>query len=153
MDAESAHVELPVTAGSFTMMFTSTRRGARLARLLAVQCLDSWGIRYDSPGSRTVALLVAELAANAVQHGHVPGRDFQLLLTVRPEGDRGAVVVRVELSDARTERRPVLERAPEDGEHGRGMLLIDAFADKWGVADRDVGKTVWCESVLAASDL
>lgn len=153
MEAESSHVELPVTAGLFTMRFTSTPRGARLARLLAVQCLDSWGIRYASTGSRTAALLVAELAANAVQHGHVPGRDFQLQLTVRPEADRRAAVVRIEVSDARTERRPVLTRPEDDAEHGRGLLVLDAFAAKWGVADRDVGKTVWCESVVEPADL
>lgn len=153
MDRETPHVELPITAGTFTMMFTSTPRGARLARLLAVQSLDSWGVRYDSAGSRTVALLVGELAANAVQHGHVAGRDFQLLLTARPDGSRAAVLVRIEVSDARTERRPVLCRPQPCAERGRGLLLVDAFAAKWGAADRDIGKTVWCEYTVEAGDL
>lgn len=135
------------------MMFTSTRRGARLARLLAVQRLDTWGVRYDSAGSRTVALLIAELAANAVQHGQVPGRDFQLGLALQPTAAPGSAAVRIEVSDARAERWPT-PRAPGSGtSDGLGLLLIEAFAAKWGVAERDIGKTVWCECVLEPGDL
>ncbi|GAA2632217.1 hypothetical protein GCM10009863_55230 [Streptomyces axinellae] len=43
--------------------------------------LDDRGIRYGSGPSENVAAVVAELAANAVVHGHVPGRDFELALS------------------------------------------------------------------------
>lgn len=36
--------------------------------------------------------------------------------------------------------------AEDDG--GRGLLLVSALADKWGVDERDPGKTVWCELSL-----
>ncbi|WP_243761229.1 ATP-binding protein [Streptomyces sp. YIM 98790] len=147
MNDRPHRVELPVPAGTFTMMFSSTRRGARLARLLSVQRLDEWGIPYSSSASQTVALLVSELAANAVRHGHIPGRDFQLALTLDPRRSRdGSAVVRVEVSDARSELRPRLSPpAGSEDEHGRGLLLVEALAGKWGVTERDVGKTVWCE--------
>ncbi|MFG2652240.1 ATP-binding protein [Streptomyces sp. NPDC048436] len=32
-----------------------------------------------------------------------------------------------------------------DAESGRGLLIVVALADKWGVAERDPGKVVWCE--------
>lgn len=34
-------------------------------------------------------------------------------------------------------------------EHGRGLLLVAALADKWGVRERDPGKVVWCEFRVA----
>lgn len=32
-----------------------------------------------------------------------------------------------------------------DGESGRGLLLVEVLADKWGVGERDPGKIAWCE--------
>jgi anti-sigma regulatory factor (Ser/Thr protein kinase) len=34
-------------------------------------------------------------------------------------------------------------------ERGRGLLLIDALASRWGVQSQPDGKTVWCELDLA----
>lgn len=62
---------------NFDVRLSATPRGARLARLLATEQLRAWGLPMDP-----AAHLVAELAANAVTHGRVPGRDFQLLLYV-----------------------------------------------------------------------
>ncbi|MFP8905833.1 ATP-binding protein [Streptomyces atacamensis] len=55
----------------FTMAFAPTPRGARLARLLVAHCLDSWGRPYDGDANGTLALITAELCANAVRHGRV----------------------------------------------------------------------------------
>ncbi|MEV0304443.1 ATP-binding protein [Streptomyces prasinus] len=131
------------------MRFTSTPRGARLARRLVSHRLDAWGHPYASPANETVTLIAAELTANAVRHGHVPGRDFHLSLTEAEDG-----TLCVEVTDTRTERRPVAgtpAQAPApDGESGRGLLLVDALADDWGVRPRPTGpgKTVWAEYVL-----
>ncbi|WP_328563510.1 ATP-binding protein [Streptomyces coelicoflavus] len=130
---------LPVTARVFAQRFSSTPRGARLARHLALYRLDAWGVPYGSAVSDTAALLVAELAANAVTHGRVPGRDIEVLLRL------DAYTLRIDVSDSRGERRPEVTAAPED-EHGRGLLLVDVLADRWGVFDRvPVGKTVRAE--------
>lgn len=32
------------------------------------------------------------------------------------------------------------------GESGRGLLLVEALSDRWGVRDRDPGKVVRCAS-------
>ncbi|MFJ8544997.1 ATP-binding protein [Streptomyces sp. NPDC093586] len=134
----------PVTARVFTQRFSSTPRGARLARHLALHRLDAWGIPYGSAVSDTAALLVAELAANAVTHGRVPGRDIEVLLRL------DAYTLRIDVSDSRGERRPPAPggagAASEDAEGGRGLLLVEALADRWGVFDRvPVGKTVRAE--------
>ncbi|MEU0743101.1 ATP-binding protein [Streptomyces sp. NPDC006134] len=135
------------------MRFTSTPRGARLARRLAAVRLDAWGIPYGTGPHDATVLIVAELAANAVRHGHVPGRDFRLHLHVTPDGR----TVRVEVTDTRTERHPRRPAAPKDAdgteETGRGLLLVSGLATRWGWHPRPdgPGKTVWAEYALPAS--
>ncbi|MFB7827538.1 ATP-binding protein [Streptomyces hydrogenans] len=90
---------------------------------------------YSNQATYPAELVVAGLPSNAVQHGRVPGRDFEL----RMERDGG--LVRIELSDARAERRPLPSREPEEG--GYGLLLVATLATAWGVRGRTVGKTVW----------
>lgn len=61
--------------------------------------------------------------------------------------------MRVEVSDTRTERVPVLTdaEAPGDAESGRGLLIVAGLATRWGVTPRDgaPGRTVWAELRLA----
>jgi hypothetical protein len=84
------------------------------------------------------AHIVAELAANAVTHARVPGRDFRLGLYVT-EG-----AIRIEVTDARGDRMPEV-RATE-AESGRGLILVGALADRWGVDEGPLPrKTVWAE--------
>lgn len=135
----------PVTVCLFVQRCSATRLGAILARRLAVWKLDVWGIPYGTPPSDTVALLVAELAANAVLHGRVPGRDFELRLSYAYETG----VVRIEISDTH-EARPdpeSLSRPDVEADGGRGLLIVEALAARWGVSDRvGPGKTVWAET-------
>ncbi|GAA1427226.1 hypothetical protein GCM10009601_38100 [Streptomyces thermospinosisporus] len=90
-------------------------------------------------------LIASELCSNAVRHGHVAGRDFHLPLTTDPDSG----TVRVEVTDTRGDRLPRLPvTAPEDGAGGRGLLLVEALADRWGCSPRaggGPGKTVWAE--------
>jgi anti-sigma regulatory factor (Ser/Thr protein kinase) len=132
----------PATPTEFALSFTSTPRGARLARLFVSHCLDSWGHPYDSDVNETLTLITAELCANAVRHGRVPGRDFHVRLSTEADGKQ----LRLEVSDTRGERRPIIvPPADLDAESGRGLLLVAALADDWGVTDRrpGPGKTVW----------
>ncbi|MEV8594645.1 ATP-binding protein [Streptomyces sp. NPDC052012] len=142
--ADAAH-ELP----SFAEQFVSSPRGAQLARRLAVRRMDEWGYPPASDASCTVALVVGELAANAVRHGRVPGRDFGLRLTL----DAAARLVRIEVADAASAKRPPMAPPSSfpDGESGRGLLLVDVLSVRWGSAPRlPVGKTVWAEVPIGA---
>lgn len=141
----------PATVRVFAQRFSSTPRGARLARHLALNQLSAWDIPYDSRASDATALLVAELGANAVTHGRVPGRDFEVRLTL------DAYTLRIDVSDACGERRPSgpgTLASPSAGtavaDGGRGLLLVEALADRWAVLDRvPVGKTVRAELDLS----
>ncbi|AZS86671.1 ATP-binding protein [Streptomyces griseoviridis] len=137
MNREITHAAAP--ARPFSVQLSSTRRGARLARLLTERQLVDWGVP-----SEAALHVVAELAANAVLHGRVPGRDFRL--TLRLDGDG---VLRIEVTDARGDRIPRLpDPVDARAESGRGLLLVAAYAERWGV-DRapGPGKTVWAELV------
>ncbi|MYQ46152.1 ATP-binding protein [Streptomyces sp. SID4985] len=109
------------------MSFTSTPRGAPLARLSVAHRLDSRGHPYDSDVNESLAVITAELCANAVRHGRVPGRDFHVRLTTEADGE-----LRLEVSDTRGERRPAaVPPANPDAESGRGLLIVTALADEW----------------------
>ncbi|MEU9365669.1 ATP-binding protein [Streptomyces avermitilis] len=131
-------MNVTVAPTEWRQRFSSTRRGARLARHLALIQLHDWGLPLDSERSQTAALVIAELAANAVTHGRIPGRDFELRLELT-DG-----TLRVAVTDARGERRPRVQQST-DGEGGYGLRLIEALATKWGVEDRPAGKAVWAE--------
>ncbi|MFB7371191.1 ATP-binding protein [Streptomyces sp. NPDC056222] len=139
--------EFKAPAREFDMRFTSTPRGARLARRLVSHRLHEWGHPYSTTTNDTVTLLAAELTANAVRHGHVPGRDFRLRLTVGADPDTSSTSIRIEVTDTRTERTPALAAPTPDAEAGRGLLLVAALATRWGITPRIAapGKTVWAE--------
>jgi len=135
----------------FAQRFSSTPRGARLARHLALHVLHDWGIPYRSDASEAAALIVAELATNAVTHGRVPGRDFELRLIHFSGAPEAPGVLRIEVMDTRGERRPPepggLTVPPLGAEGGRGLVLVEALADRWAVLERmpAPGKTVRAE--------
>ncbi|MEV0090246.1 ATP-binding protein [Streptomyces sp. NPDC050738] len=113
------------------------RRSIPIARAFARDALDGWGWQDRAAD---VLLCVSELATNALLHGVPPGRGFRLHL-IR----EGETRLRVELHDSGPGEIPSPDRPPSPyDESGRGLLLVEACADKWGVADRRPGKTVWC---------
>jgi anti-sigma regulatory factor (Ser/Thr protein kinase) len=125
----------------FRVLLSPTPRGARLARLLAGEQLRAWGLPLH-PAEH----IVAELATNASTHGRVPGRDFRLTLHVVGE------TLRIEVTDTRGDRLPRTRLPAPDAESGRGLLLVNGLADRWGVAPGPPPrKTVWAEVRLGRS--
>ncbi|EKX62948.1 ATP-binding protein [Streptomyces ipomoeae] len=140
MNTETAapEAELRSPIRNYSVRLSSTPRGARLARLLATEQLRSWGLPLD-PARH----IVAELAANATTHGRVPGRDFDLTLYVIGR------TLRIEVTDTRGERLPHIQHPTLDAESGRGLLLVEALADRWGTAPGlPPRKTIWAEVTL-----
>ncbi|MEV4944362.1 ATP-binding protein [Streptomyces sp. NPDC053755] len=127
------------SAARFEVLLSPTPRGARLARLLTVEWLRT---RHELPYGVTEAAahLVAELAANAATHGRVAGRNFRVALLAQE------AVLRIEVTDTRADALPRLRPPSPDGGSGRGLLLVEALADRWGVEPGPVPrKTVWAE--------
>jgi serine/threonine-protein kinase RsbW len=83
----------------------------------------------------TVALLVSEIATNALVHG-----DGQVRVALHTDGS----VVRVEISDESV-KQPTLQRSAPLAEGGRGLALVEALSTSWGTDLHETGKTVWFE--------
>jgi anti-sigma regulatory factor (Ser/Thr protein kinase) len=116
-------------------------RAAATARELTRTALRRWRVT-DSTAADDVILMVDELVTNAVVHGSGP-----VALRLSIDGSR----VRGEVTDA----NPLL---PEPGcpgpdvETGRGLLLVTALADEFGVMPGGYGKIVWFAQALAAGN-
>ena len=82
-----------------------------------------------------VTLLVSELASNAVRHASTP-------FTVSMQCD--GTTVRVEVAD-HDPALPVPQQPHAEAVTGRGLLIVDALATRWGVEPSADGKTVWFE--------
>ncbi len=88
---------------------------------------------YPAPLKAQVVLMVSELATNAVQHAHSG-------FTVTIEEDAGSI--RVTVRDAGGGHPQV--RAPGPTElRGRGLMIVEAIAEDWGVDERSDAKAVW----------
>ncbi|MFF3786338.1 ATP-binding protein [Streptomyces sp. NPDC001933] len=94
------------------------------------------------------ALSAQEIMANAVVHGcrHCP--EGPITVTVSCDGRR----IRLSVEDP-SDARPHLSNALDGATSGRGMLIVDAFADGWGVKSlsEGAGKTVWMEMACTPS--
>nr|WBO80990.1 ATP-binding protein [Streptomyces sp. SBE_14.2] len=126
---------------TFSQLFSATRRGARLARLLGVGQLCAWDVHPAL--TERAEVVIGELAANAVLHGHVRGRCFRLTLVL----DATSKLLRVEVSDARGDLCPQISTGPAEAgaipPGGRGLVLVAALADHWDcVPFPPSGKTV-----------
>jgi anti-sigma regulatory factor (Ser/Thr protein kinase) len=86
-------------------------------------------------------MIVTELVSNAVKHG--PGGPVELAIHVGGSGMRGEVADPGSGIDRYNLHR---RRATEEG--GRGLFLVDALSDSWGLsADRS---RVWFEVAARA---
>ncbi|MFE4989925.1 ATP-binding protein [Streptomyces mirabilis] len=133
---KSTHLHSPTR--HFSVLLSPTPRSARLARLLATEWLRTWDLPHGI--TETAEHLVAELAANAATHGRLPGRDFRLALHATTD------VLRIEVTDTRGDDLPCRQPPSTEAVSGRGLLLVEALADRWGVAHGPVPrKTVWAE--------
>ncbi len=119
----------------YVMRLRVSEHSARHIRRIARSLLDEWGMAELSDA---VELGVTELVANVVRH--VPDRRCEVLVL------RQATGVRVEVTDGCPELPCGRGDAELEAEDGRGLVLLDAVADKWGTG-RGVGggKVVWFE--------
>lgn len=123
----------PVYRADFALGEHSAGHLRRVLRLY----LDSWELPYLADAAE---LALTELIANVVRH--VPDRRGRTFIYRLPHHEG----VRVEVADSSPVVPLAIERDPLD-EGGRGLLLVNAVTDKWGIEKRwdGSGKTVWFE--------
>jgi len=109
--------------------FAFSREAPAEARHFAVATLNVWGAG-DLAGD--VALVVTELAANAIVHARSA---FTVILSVHDD------VLRISVRDAVPLDGAGLRAAPL-----HGLAVVDALASRWGVESLgNAGKTVWVD--------
>lgn len=107
---------------------------AGVARRMVRAALDAWHL----PALVDEAtLVVTELVANAADHA----RGSSIRVTVTRTG-RSRVRIAVVDKDR---RHPEIRPATSDDERGRGLRLVDAVSEVWGVDPLRWGKRVWAE--------
>ncbi|MFI6061653.1 ATP-binding protein [Streptomyces sp. NPDC051286] len=83
-------------------------------------------------------ICVSELVANAIRHIGV-GTPCTLVVEMRD------TYLRIGLRDPDTRALPTLLSVGPDAERGRGMALVDAVSERWGVILGADSKLVWCD--------
>ncbi|MBB5933090.1 ATP-binding protein [Streptomyces zagrosensis] len=116
--------------------YTPYPKSVSQARRRAARVVAEWG---QSALADDAALIVSELASNAVLHGALRGRLFRVQLTLTN------AVLRIAVSDPKGERLPRTRQPTPEDKFGRGLLIVDAVAARWGVQERNIGKDVWAE--------
>ena len=86
------------------------------------------------------SLIVSELATNAVVHAC---SRFEVALHFEPG------MVTLSVSDSSDEVPAIGDPSPADP-HGRGLLVVDALARRWGWVQTRRGKSVWAELTSAS---
>jgi hypothetical protein len=130
-DVVGAHMPRARQEAVASVRLPSSVESPRRARRFVNSMLAHWGLARLTPEA---SLIVTELSTNAVLHGK---GDLVLTLTCRPGS------VRIDIED---ESDVYPERAWRPGAvDGRGLILVDAVASRWGVTGADTGKVVWAE--------
>jgi anti-sigma regulatory factor (Ser/Thr protein kinase) len=80
-----------------------------------------------------IELMVSELTTNCVQHAH---SDFEVEIEQSPG------LIRVEAHDRGAGRPTVRSPTPREPT-GRGLRVVEALSDAWGIEAKDDGKIVW----------
>lgn len=119
--------------------FRVRRDAVAAARLHVRTTLTAWklgGLIEDS------VLITSELTTNVVNHAKGTGDYFELSLRRR----NGVLVL--EVADSYQWRMPELHKPTLDDLSGRGLFLVDALSENWGVRPRNPGKTVWAHLAI-----
>jgi PAS domain S-box-containing protein len=127
-----------VAAPAATRRFPAAASSVSRARRFLLERL----LEHGRDVADELVLMVSELATNAVQLAAGP---FEMTVTV----DEPTSIVRVEVSDLGP-GYPIPTETISDSSHGRGLHIVRALADAWGVEmhrDRP-GKTVWFSAGL-----
>ena len=126
-----------VTAGTTSLVaFTlpSTPRSARAARSYVRTALGCHDLDHRTDDVETVT---SELVGNAVRHAQA--KTFEVDLLLLKDGS-GALMVVVFDPCA----RPPIKRDPDaQAEKGRGLILVEALATRWGWVPQNPGKAVF----------
>ena len=121
----------PRTASAITLPHAAGAAGVARAYLRRQANL------IHPPMLEDALILTSELVTNAIRHGRPA-----VTLAIQLEPSALTIVV----TDTGPERPPLVPRTPHpDSPTGRGLVIVDALATRWGVTPQpgSPGKAVW----------
>jgi anti-sigma regulatory factor (Ser/Thr protein kinase) len=111
-----------------------TQAAVPAARHLVLELLRVWQCPHDHDDA---ALLVTELVSNVADH---VGGEADLTVEV----SFADAWLRIAVVDG-SAVRPVVRELSTEQPRGRGLRMVQAIADRWGVEDHHGGKRIWLE--------
>ncbi|MFI9643674.1 ATP-binding protein [Micromonospora sp. NPDC051925] len=131
-EATDALARTPMAA-VLSEALTPTVGAARRARQLVADGCDRWGMpELTEPA----CIAVTELVNNVVAHASTP-------MTLRLAPGSGSTL-HVAVRDHSRQQPRYAGVAPLTSTGGRGLLLIDTVARRWGSTPLPDGKVIWC---------
>ena len=130
---------LPADALSRVLTVPPVPRAVKASRRWVRQTLTRWRL---ADAAESAEHLASELVTNAIRHAE-DGSSVVVLLMY------AAGTLRLEVRDHDPLNLPLVKAPGPLDQSGRGLVLVGALADRWGVRVTETGKSVWCE--LAAS--
>jgi two-component sensor histidine kinase len=112
-----------------------------IRRRLAAELVDH---RFDEATVHEVMLVATELVGNAVRYGSAEQDDIDVSWNI---DGRSVTIVVADLNSSRPQPR----QAEPDAEGGRGLTIVAALADEWGVDSDGTGKRVWARVPVRAN--
>ena len=119
-------------------VFVPVAQAVRATRRFVFGVLDAWGLQELQ---WEAALIVSELANNAVRHGASP---FRVMVS------RAGAGVRIGIHDI-APGQPLQRSAAAEDLDGRGMAIIGALSTGWGCERLSDGKFTWADLAAAPS--
>ncbi|MFJ8627503.1 ATP-binding protein [Kitasatospora sp. NPDC093550] len=110
-------------------------QAAHRARHKVAEIATGWGLPEPVLGS--LEILASEIISNATMHA---GGRILVGIHLSPGGDAVAIEVRDP-----SQNIPHGHTGDVLAESGRGLLLVQALADRWGIARVPGGKRVWAQ--------
>ncbi|MFC8273553.1 ATP-binding protein [Streptomyces sp. NPDC057271] len=139
--------QVPLPTSELTL--AATPNAVAWARRHTVDILQRW--RFPAEGIEVARLLVSELATNAIQHARLA----EIAETAAESASIGTILLRLWPTDggiilavSDPDPRPPVPRADDArATGGRGLVLIQAMANRWGYFPTQplTGKVVWAE--------
>jgi anti-sigma regulatory factor (Ser/Thr protein kinase) len=124
------------TRAPLLRVLPGTPQAVSVARQIARQLLGD-----EHPATETAVLLLSELVTNSVMHSKsgAPGGTVTVALCSGPAG------ILIQVRDDGGPSEPRVSAISADGaEHGYGLLLVDALAERWGTISSPDGRVTWC---------
>lgn len=130
-------------AGEFSIRLAHSYASVQTARRFVRHALHMWNADDEVDDA---VIVVSELVTNAIAHAHT-GCELRISRDGGDHAGSPGAILRVEVND-RGAQIPDVQTLTETREHGRGLHIVAALTNAWGVdTEPDGSKTVWAELV------